>query len=89
MKTFTDIKVGDKVIVFDEYAHDYNEHTIEIQEVETDEDYVTRLNPTGIKAFGKDLTMWDENEQGYLNDDYISLVYQGNFICFVADNKEE
>ena len=31
MRVFTDIKIGDDVIVYDEYAHDYVEHEIIIK----------------------------------------------------------
>lgn len=83
-KTFTDIKVGNLVVVYDEYAHDYTEHIIAIQEVETDEAYITESNPTGIKAFGRDLTVWDAQKQEYISDDYISLVHEGNFVRYFA-----
>ena len=35
-KGFLDIKVGDKVIVFDEYSHDYEEHILEVNSIEYD-----------------------------------------------------
>ena len=38
-KSFLDIKVGDKVIVFDEYSHDYEEHILEVNSIEYDSEW--------------------------------------------------
>ena len=73
-KVFLDIQVGDIVIVYDEYLHDYVEHRIEIEDVQYDKEYSTESNPDGMICYGTDL---DEEEWG---DDYISFVHEGNFI---------
>ena len=79
MRVFTDIEIGDNVIVYDEYAHDYVEHEITIKSKEEDKEWITETNPTGIRYYGEDLTYSD-------CDDYISLVHEGNFVRFVDDN---
>ena len=56
MKTITNVKVGDYVICFDEYLHDYEEHELIIHHIESDPEYATNTNPLGIVCFGKDLT---------------------------------
>ena len=77
-RTFADIKVGDVVIVFDEYSHDYIEHRVKVESIEYDKENVCDDNPDGKICFGTDL---DEEEWG---DDYISTVTCSNF-CKVAD----
>lgn len=78
MKTFKDIKVGDIVIAHDEYSHDYNEHTIQIDSIEYDKEYATENNPNGMICHGTDL----EEEWG---DDYITFVHEGNFVSMAED----
>ena len=75
MRTFNDIKIGDIVIAYDEYSHDYNEHTIQINSVEYDKEYVTESNPDGMICYGTNL---EKEEWG---DDYITFVHEGNFVC--------
>lgn len=79
MRTFKDIKVGDIVIAHDEYSHDYNEHTVKINSIEYDKEYVTEDNPDGMICYGTDL---EEEECG---DDYITFVHEGNFVCIAED----
>ena len=76
-KGFLDIKVGDKVIVFDEYSHDYEEHILEVNSIEYDREWATKTNPKGMHCYGTDL---EEEEWG---DDYITQVHEGNF-CGLA-----
>lgn len=78
-KDFLDIQVGDKVIVYDEYSHDYNGHILQINSVEYDKEYVTETNPKGMVFYGTDL---EEEEWG---DDYITVVHEGNFVGFVDE----
>lgn len=72
MKNFTDIKIGDTVICYDEYLHDYIEHKLEITNIEYDKEYITETNPTGMICFGNDLTCDDEEMM-------ITRVDEGNF----------
>ena len=80
-KNFLNIKVGDKVIVRDEYSHDYTEHILKVDEIEYDEDFITETNPRGMHCFGTDT---QENEWG---DDYITQVHEGNF-CRIVEERE-
>ncbi len=79
MRTFKDIQIGDIVIAYDEYSHDYNEHIIKIDSIEYDKEYATKNNPDGIICYGTDL---EEEEYG---DDYITFVHEGNFVCIAED----
>ena len=79
MRTFKDIKVGDIVIVYDEYSHDYNEHIIKVDSIEYDKENVTENNPDGMICYGTDL---EEEEWG---DDYITVVTVGNFVSIAED----
>ena len=81
-KNFLNIKVGDKVIVHDEYSHDYVEHIIRVESIEYHEDWITETNPKGMHCFGTDL---QEDEYG---DDYITQVYEGNF-CRIVEEREK
>jgi hypothetical protein len=78
-KNFLDIEVGDKVIVCDEYSHDYEEHTLQVDSIEYDAEWATEANPKGMHCYGTDL---EEEEWG---DDYITQVTEGNFCRFEAD----
>jgi hypothetical protein len=80
-KNFLDIKVGDKVIVWDEYSHDYVEHILKVDSIEYHEDWITETNPKGMHCFGTDL---QEDEYG---DDYITQVHEGNF-CKIVEPRE-
>ena len=79
MRTFKDIKVGDVVIVYDEYSHDYNEHIIKVKTIKYDKENVTEDNPDGKICYGTDL---EEEEWG---DDYITVVTIGNFVSIAED----
>ena len=79
-KGFLDIKVGDNVIVFDEYSHDYTEHILEVTGIEYDSEWATETNSKGMHCYGTDL---DEEEWG---DDYITQVYEGNFCRFAKED---
>lgn len=81
-KNFLDIKVGDKVIVSDEYSHDYVEHILKIDSIEYDKEYVTETNLKGMHCFGTDL---QEDEWG---DEYITQVHEGNF-CRIVEEREK
>lgn len=80
-KYFSDIQVGDKVIVCDEYSHDYAEHLLEVTSIEYDKDWITKTNPKGMYCYGDDL---DREKWG---DNYISQVHEGNFIRFQGTGK--
>ena len=80
---FINIKIGDRVIVFDEYSHDYTQHIILIESKEKDADFITKTNPEGIHFFGRDLDYWNEEEDDYEGDDYITNVDEGNFVNIV------
>ena len=83
-ETFKDIKVGDIVIVYNEYSHDYEEHKIKIDSIEYSKEYINKkYNPKGMRFYGIDLSLWDSEIQDYINDDYISVVTEGNFVCIV------
>ena len=75
-KNFLDIQVGDIVIVFDEYAHDYEEHRLKVDSIEYHPDWITETNPNGMHCYGTDL---EKEEWG---DDYITQVHEGNFYRF-------
>ena len=67
MRTFKDIKIGDIIVAYDEYNHDYIEHFIKIDSIEYDKEYVTETNPSGVICYGTDI---EEAEWG---DDYLTL----------------
>lgn len=79
-KGFLDIKVGDNVIVFDEYSHDYTEHILEVTGIEYDSEFATETNSKGMHCYGTDL---EEEKWG---DDYITQVHEGNFCRFAKEN---
>lgn len=76
---FLDIQVGDKVIAFDEYSHDYTEHILQIDGYDGDTAYITDTNPEGVVFYGTDL---EADEWG---DDYISFVHEGNFVGIIKE----
>lgn len=82
MKGFCDVKVGDIIICYDIYSGDYIETYFEVESVEYDDEYSTETNPKGMVCYGKDLDAWDEEDECYINDDYISVVTEENFIGF-------
>ena len=71
--TFQDIAVGDIVICYDEYIHDYIEHKVTILSIEYDAENATPTNPSGKVCFCEDEGDW--------GDDYIGAVYESNFVC--------
>lgn len=75
--SFNDIKVGDTVVCYDEYNHDYIEHRLLITEIEYEREYVTDTNPSGKVCYGDDLNAEE------FGDDYISVVTEGNFCRIV------
>ena len=79
MRTFKDIKVGDIVVVYDEYSHDYNEHIIKVNSIEYEKEYITKDNSKGMICYGTDL---EEEELGY---DYITVVTESNFVRMTED----
>ncbi len=76
MRTFFDIEVGDVVIAYDEYSHDYNEHIVKIESIEYDKENVTDTNLSGMTCYGIDL---EEEKWG---DDYITVITEGNFVGY-------
>lgn len=63
------VQVGDHVICFDDYlSHDYVEHELVIESIESDPE-------EGTVLFGKDLSFPEEN-----SEDYITRVTKANFI---------
>lgn len=80
-KNFLDIEVGDIVVVEDDYSHDYSTHILKIDSIEYHEDWSSETNPKGMHCFGTDL---QEEEWG---DDYITQVYESNFLRFVKKRK--
>ena len=82
MKTnFLDIEIGDIVVVYDEYAHDFLTHILKVDSVEFGDDFITEDNPDGIHFFGTDL---QEEEWG---DDYITQIHEGNFLRFIEERE--
>lgn len=75
MKTIQDVCIGDCVVCYDEYSHDYIEHKLVINIIENDDE-------DGVVLYGTDLS-FPEDEY----DNYITRVYKGNFIC-VCDKGE-
>lgn len=82
MRTFKDIKVGDTLIVYDEYSHDYEEHYFKVESIEYDKENATETNPDGMTCYGTDLDCWDEELGDYDIDGYISVVTESNFVGF-------
>lgn len=82
-KKFLDIKIGDKVIVYDEYSHDYVEHILKVDSIEYDKDWITETNPKGMHCFGTDL-----QEDEYDDYDYITQIHEGNF-CRIVKEREK
>lgn len=60
------VRVGDRVVCFDEYLHDYVEHLIEVDSIEIDDE-------NGIVLYGEDLS--DDNIESM-----IGRVDAGNFV---------
>ena len=81
MKTFLDIKIGDIVVVYDKYGHDYEEHRVKVDHIEFDKGFINgEYNPKGMRCYGIDLDFWNEETQEYNTDEYISVVTEGNFV---------
>lgn len=88
IKDFLDIKVGDDVIAYDEYNHDYEEHHIKVENIEYDKENTTETNPEGMVCYGKDLSFWNEEQQDYDGDEYITRVTESNFIRHIGGNHD-
>ena len=73
-KDFLEVKVGDIVICYDEYSHDYVEHEVKITSIEEDEENITKTNPKGKVLYGDDLTYADDDEL------MVCVVYESNFV---------
>ena len=86
-QTFFDIKAGDIVWASNEYSHDEEHHLLYVQEMEEDKEYATESNPTGRRYFGVDLDYWDDEIQDYEDDDYITVVDEGNFHRFASEDE--
>ena len=82
-KGFLNIKVGDRVIVRDEYSHDVDHHTIRVDDIDYDLDCISDGNPKGMRCYGTDLDYWNEEEQDYDTDNYITVVTEENFVCII------
>ena len=80
-KNFLDIQIGDRVVVYDEYSHDYNEHVLVVTSIEYEDEWTTDTNPKGMHCYGTDL---EEEEWG---DDYITQVTESNF-CRIMEERE-
>lgn len=79
--SIADVKVGDIVICYDEYGHDYVEHEFRVDSIEHEPAYATEEDPTGTILYGTDLGYVDENgefDEG--DDEYIGSVHAGNFV---------
>ncbi len=82
-KGFLDIKIGDVVVAFDEYGHDYAEHRIEVTSIEHYDEYINgKANPCGRRCYGIDLDCCGEESDCFDADDYIEVVTEGNFVRF-------
>jgi hypothetical protein len=77
---FLDVNVGDIVVIYDEYTHDLEWHEIKVEHIEYDKENATKTNPKGMKAYGKDLTYWNKELQDYDDNNYITVVTEGNFV---------
>lgn len=78
---FLDILVGDYVIVYDEYCHDYVEHLIQISEIECDDEYITDTNPSGKVCYGDDLDYEEDS------DYCVTHVNEANFVRFASEKE--
>ena len=76
-RSFTDVKVGDTVMCFDEYTHDCYPHKVLITSIEYDKEYATKTNPKGKVCYCED-------EEDIWGDEYIGLVHEGNFVSIGA-----
>jgi hypothetical protein len=83
-KDFDQVKVGDVVICYDEYQHDYVEHEMLVTSIEDDKADVCEGNLLGRRLYGDDTT--DENDESR-----ISMVHPGNFVSIrpVPTNADE
>lgn len=81
-KTFADIREGNVVIVYDEYAHDYIEHALIVDNIEYDKENITPENPTGKICYGTDL------DEDWYGDDYMTVITISNFVR-IAEKDEK
>lgn len=83
-KSFFDLKISDVVVVCDEYSGGANYHTVKVDSVEDDKGYITETNPTGRIYFCTDQEyVNDDGEFEDGDDEYISIVTEGNFVYVV------
>lgn len=75
MKNIENVKIGDHVICYDEYSHDYVEHELVVNCIEHDDE-------EGIVLYGTDLTFKEDE-----CDDYMTRVNKGNFICILKEDE--
>lgn len=84
IKNFTDIKIGDIVLVRDIYAHDLIYHTVRVDDVELSKENIDKeFNPTGMRCYCTDLDYWDETTKSYDCDDYIGSFGFEDFSCII------
>lgn len=83
-KDFDQVKVGDVVVCYDEYQHDYVEHEMVVTSIEDDKADVCEDNPLGRKLYGNDIT-------DYSDESMICMVHPGNFVSIrpVPTNADE
>lgn len=68
---FDKVKVGDIIICYDQYLHDYDEHVFKVDSIEYEDE-----ENGGKKCYGQDLTCGDDEEM------YIGMVNLENFVRF-------
>lgn len=82
---FLDICIGDTVLCYDEeQSHDFNEHTLVINDFTDEKEYATKTNPLGRRFFGIDQDYVNENgefEEG--DNEYLTVVNELNFLDIV------
>jgi len=71
----SDVKIGDHIICYDDYSHDYVEHELLIESIEVDKE-------EGIILYGKDLT-YPESEC----ENYLTRVSIANFLRIVKEEQ--
>ncbi len=74
----TDAKVGNIVVCYDEYLHDYVEHKLKVTSIECDPEYATETNPKGIVLYGEDIS--DSNSESM-----ICTCFESNFVSIEPD----
>ena len=82
---FLDICIGDTVLCYDEeQSHDFNKHTLVINDFEDEKEYATKTNPLGRRFFGVDQDYVNENGEFEEGDyEYLTIVNELNFLDIV------